>query len=131
MTSDSLTLTLLPETFAVCRLAPDAPVPEPPAGGSLYSWTRTATESSVICVEGEAPESDDREGDWRALVVDGPLPFEAVGILAALAGALAAAEVSLFALSTFDTDYLLVKQESLDTAIATLRHRGNTVHRVD
>ena len=131
MMSTGLTLTLQPETFAVCRLAPDAPVPTPPAGGSLYSWTRTDAELSVVCAEGEAPEADHYEGGWRGLVVDGPLAFEQVGILAELAGVLADAEVSLFVLSTFDTDYLLVKQEVLDTAIGALRQRGHTVHRVD
>ena len=83
MTSNGLTLTLLPETFAVCRLAPDAPVPEPPDAGSLYSLTRTATELSIVCREGDSPGAERSEGGWRGLVVDGPLAFEEVGILAA------------------------------------------------
>ena len=131
MTSAGLTLTLLPEIFAVCQLAPDAPVPDLPRGGSLCSWTRTATELSLVCAAADAPNDARCEAGWRSLVVAGPLAFEEVGILAALAGALAAAEISLFVLSTFDTDYLLVKQESLDAAIEALRKRGHAVRRAD
>ena len=127
----SLTLTLLPESFVVCRLPPDAPLREPLDGGSLFSSTRTVTELSVVCAEEDAPETEHFEAGWRGLVVDGPLAFEEVGILATLAGTLAEAGVSLFALSTFYTDYLLVKQESLDRAIGALRQEGHTVHRVD
>ncbi len=132
MTSSNLTLTLLPESLAVCRLPPDASLHEPLDGGSLFSVTRTVTELSLlVCAERDAPETDDREDGWRGLVVDGPLDFELVGILAELSGALADAGISLFVLSTFDTDYLLVKQDDLDAAIGALRQRGHTVHRVD
>jgi len=122
---------LLDGTFAVCRLEPDAQVPELPRGCGLFSWTHTSDELSLVCDEADAPEGARSEGGWRALVVAGPLAFEEVGILAELAATLAAAEVSLFALSTFDTDYLLVKQESLDTAIGALRQRGHDIRRAD
>jgi hypothetical protein len=68
------------------------------------------------------------ESGWRALGVVGPLDFSLIGILAALAEPLAAAKVSIFAISTYDTDYVLVREKSLETALAALRRAGHTVN---
>ena len=94
--------------------------------GPLISVTRTAEELSILCPDGpHIPDGVRTERVWRALVVQGPLPFEAVGILAALSGCLAAAQVSVFVLSTFDTDYVLVKEAQLEHAISALRAAGH------
>jgi len=83
--------------------------------------TRTGDELSVVCLETEAPPAARAEGGWRALKLHGPISFTEVGVLSALTGALAGAGLSLFALSTYDTDYLLVRDADLSRALEALR----------
>ena len=109
-----LALSLLPDTLAICRLAPDAEVPAWAWTGEPASVTRTRDELSVVCRMDAVPKDVRAEAGWRCLKVDGPLDFALTGILAALSAPLAAAGISLFAVSTYDTDYLLVKAENLD-----------------
>jgi hypothetical protein len=116
-------LSLLEGRFAVCRLPACAPWPVPRAG-PLLSITRTAEETSVVCLAENAPRGARVEGGWRALKLEGPIPFEQVGVLSALSGSLAGAGLSLFALSTFDTDYILVKETDLAAAVDALRRAG-------
>jgi hypothetical protein len=80
-----------------------------------------------VCVSGSAPRGARIEDGWKAFKLEGPIPFEEVGVLSALAGTLAGAGLSLFALSTFDTDYILVKEGDLEAAREALRARGFTV----
>lgn len=125
-----LDLALLPGTFAVCRLDPAAPVPGWAGGpGELASVTRTGAELSIVCPDARVPPAIRAERGWRCLRVAGPLDFSLVGVLAALAGALAGAGVSLFALSTFDTDHLLVREADLDRALRALEEAGHGVAR--
>jgi hypothetical protein len=109
--------------FAVCRLPPAAGWPAA-GGGTLFSVTRTADEVSVVCLEADAPAGARVEGGWRALKLRGPIPFGEVGVLAGLSGALAQAGLSVFALSTYDTDYLLVRTSELPAAVEALRQAG-------
>ena len=116
-----------PGEYAVTRLAADAPVP---AGlldltDVLVSVTRTPAELSIIAPASFAVDGDTTEKGWRLLTVRGPLEFTLTGIMAALAGELAAAGVTLFALSTYDTDHLLVKQTDLGRAVLALRAAGH------
>ena len=117
-----------PGDYTVMRLAPDAAVP---AGlldltDCLVSVTRTPDELSIICpAEAAATEDASHEAGWRLLTVRGPLEFTLTGIMAALAGELAAAGVTLFAVSTYDTDHLLVKQADLGRAVLALRAAGH------
>jgi hypothetical protein len=116
-----------PGEYAVSRLAADAPLP---AGlldltDVLVSVTRTPAELSIIAPASFAVDGDATETGWRLLTVRGPLEFTLTGIMAALAGELAAAGVSLFALSTYDTDHLLVKHSDLGRAIVALRAAGH------
>lgn len=127
MAEAELTLTLAPERFAVCRLAPDAPIPPLPLGRSLLALTLTSDELSLVLPEDSAPEGATIEGGWRALRVAGPLDFELTGVLASLAQPLADARLSLFAISTFDTDYLLVRDATLSEALAALRAAGHHI----
>lgn len=122
-----LTLTLAPERFAVCRLAPDAPVPPLPLGVSLVALTLTPDELSLVVPEEFAPPDATTEGGWRAFRVAGPLDFSLTGVLASLAAPLAEANVSIFALSTYDTDYLLVREAALTAALEALRAEGHTI----
>ena len=110
--------------FAVCRLSPTAPTPSWPAG-DFVSITRTPDELSIICAEDSVPDDVPRvERDWRALRVEGPMPFDMVGIAAAITAPIAAAKISLLLVATFDTDYLLIKSEALPRALEALRAAG-------
>ena len=123
-----LVVDVRPGDYSVARLAPDTPVP---AGlldaPGLVSVTRTPDELSIVCPTEVVPESDTGEHGWRLLTVRGPLEFTLTGIMAALSGELAAAGVSLFALSTYDTDHLLVKDENLERAVRALSEAGHEV----
>ncbi|HEX8674036.1 MAG TPA: ACT domain-containing protein [Longimicrobium sp.] len=120
-----LRLTILPDTLAVCRLAADDPFPAwlPPHG--FLSVTRTADELSMVCLQDTMPAGTRCELGWRALAVAGPLDFALTGILASIATPLAEAGISIFAISTFDTDYVLVKTDRLNDAIEALRRAGH------
>lgn len=122
-----LTLTVLPDTFAVCRLDAGSAVPAWATSGSFFSITRTAEELSVVCKQAVVPDGVRCERDWRCVQLAGPIPFSTVGVLASLVQPLAQACVSVFAVSTFNTDYLLVKAADLERAIDAWRRCGHTV----
>jgi len=123
----SLSLELLPDRLAICRLDPEQADFDWDPGEGLLSVTFTDDEVSVVCDEAVAPADAEVSRGWRCLRVDGPLDLGMVGVLAALAGALASAGVSVFALSTFDTDHLLVRDAQLEQAVASLRSAGHDV----
>ena len=124
-----LELSLLPERLAISRLAADSPVPDWATRGPFYSLTRTRDELSIVTELSRVPAGIQSQPGWRALKVHGPFVLSEVGVLAALATPLAEAKISLFAISTFDTDYLLVASETLPAAIAALERAGHTIHR--
>jgi len=95
--------------------------------GEFVSLTMIGGEVSLVCEEGKAPKGCIMECGWRALRIKGPLDFSLVGILANVSGVLAQAEVSIFAVSTYETDYVLVKQDSLEQAIKSLEAHGHTI----
>jgi hypothetical protein len=119
-------LTVLPGEYCVWRLAADAPPPSIESGNFL-SVTRTPDELSIVSLSSEVPPEAKAESGWCCLRVEGPLPFEMTGVLAALSAPLAVAEVPIFVLSTYDTDYLLVKASDLDKACMALRYEGFVV----
>jgi hypothetical protein len=120
-------LRVLEGELAVVRLAADAPVPAWAWHGALCSVTRSAEELSIVCESAAVPAALERvERGWRALMLRGPFAFSQTGVLASIATPLAAAGVSLFAISTFDTDYLLVKHDQLEHARAALVRAGHT-----
>lgn len=125
MTTAQLALTILPDTFAICRLDAGAPVPGWALRGALVSVTRTADELSIVCPQDDAPEGVQASREWRRLRVAGPLDLSLTGVLASLTEPLARAGVSVFAISTFDTDYLLVRETQLDAAVAALSAAGH------
>jgi hypothetical protein len=120
-------LRLLPDVYAVCRLDKDAPVPDWATRGPLYSVTRTSAELSVVCPEAHVPGSTRKEGGWKVLMVKGPLGFSLTGVIASLTDPLAREGISVFALSTYDTDYLLLKEKQLEKALRVLRAEGYSV----
>ena len=127
MSEIALTLSLLPQTYAVCRLGSEARVPRWATSGRFFSVTRTAHELSVVCEERAIPGEVTREGGWRCLKVLGPLDFGLTGILASLTAPLAEAGISIFAISTYDTDYIMVKAVDLERAVAVLSSSGHEI----
>ena len=133
-TPPRLPLALLDETLAVCRLEPDDLVPTwALARGPLSVIARSPVELSLIVAERAVPPESSHEpglrveGGWRAFVVRGPLPFDLVGVFASMAQPLAEAGLSIFAMSTFDTDYVLVKAADLARATEVLEAAGHEV----
>ena len=123
----TLHLTVDPGRYAVCRLPAEASLEDWMWTGAIVSVTRRADELSVVCDETAVPDGVQAETGWRALTVAGPLDFALTGILAELATVLAEAGVSIFALSTFDTDVLLVRDHALATAVSALKAAGPAV----
>ena len=119
-----LTLTILPFKLAIHRLPPDAEIPAQVLKSEFYALVKTGEELSVVCDARIPVESLHTEGGWSGIKVLGPLDFSLTGILANLAAALAEAGISIFAISTYDTDYLLVKTARLQAAMAALEKRG-------
>ena len=130
MATKRLTLDLLPERMAIARLGPRDDVPAWAQAGALVSVTRTPTELSIVCETALVPAEIQAERGYGCLRVLGPLSFAQTGILASLADPLARANISIFALSTYDTDYLLVHERELDAARACLTEAGHHVQTV-
>lgn len=116
-------LTVLPGVYAICQLEPTTPLPDWLPQNGFVSITRTAHELSLVCLEPSVPPNLRAERGWRLFEVAGPLDFALTGILASLLTPLAEAKISVFALSTFDTDYLLVKR--VEEAIRVLEKTGH------
>jgi len=109
--------------LAVCRLGPEAPVPAWALAGGFSSVTRTPRELSIVCCEAQLPapsEGLEAERGFCAFQVEGPLDFALTGLLSALLGPLARAAIPVFVLSTFDTDFILVRAEQAERAAEAL-----------
>jgi len=120
-------LVVLDDELAVARLDATDPAPAWAAQGSISSVTRTAEELSVVCAAVAIPAHVRAERGWRCVRVAGRLDFSLTGVLASIAGPLAAADVSIFAISTYDTDYILVREQTVAAAIECLRAAGHDV----
>jgi hypothetical protein len=127
ITSHVLTLLVHDEGLAVARLEPEAPVPAWAWSGAIGAVVRTRGELSVVCPVSAVPAAVTSVGPWRAIEVSGPLDLGLVGVMHALTAPLAASGISVFVISTFDTDYLLVRADDLDRACSVLRDAGHTL----
>jgi uncharacterized protein len=125
-----LTLTVLDERLSICQLDVETEIPAWATGSSFFSVTRTEDELSVVCPEKDVPGGVFSERGWCALKLEGPLDLSMVGVLASVAAPLAEAGASIFAVSTFDTDYVLVREGQLDLVVDTLRENGHRVNSV-
>lgn len=128
----SVTLPLVGEAgrFAVCKLPPGSAIPAWATAGDVFSVTRTGDELSVVCRQEMVPSGTQAEVGWRCLRVVGAMPFTLVGVLASITVPLAGAGVGVFAVSTFDTDYLFVKDAEILAAVDALRGAGHSVEGV-
>jgi hypothetical protein len=119
-------LELVPGEFSIWRLDADAPAPSIDSG-SFLSVTRTEDELSIVSLTVDVPDGAKAEPGWRCLKLEGPLPFDMTGVLATLSTALAEAGVPIFVVSTYNTDYLLVKANDIEKARSTLLGKGHVI----
>jgi hypothetical protein len=116
----ALTMELMKGLYGVCRLNSDEVLPEWALQGSFYSITKTSDELSVVCPQDNIPKNIICEKDWRILRIIGPLDFSLIGILSSISTILAKKGISIFAVSTYDTDYILVRDKDTGSAIEAL-----------
>jgi len=121
------TLQLINNNFTIHSFPPASEVPSTVLTSDIFFIGKTNDELSIVCDSNIKLDSEEQESGWRALEVLGPLGFSLTGILSNISGVLASADISIFAISTFDTDYILVKQTHVDTAIQELLKDGYKV----
>ena len=120
-----LSIEILADRLTICRFDPNAKPPDLDAIKGFYSVTRTATEISVVSPVGSVTTGCDADGIWRCLKVAGILDFNLTGVITSIANPLAEDGIPIFPISTFETDYFLVRESDLDKAVAALRDRGH------
>ncbi len=124
---NSITLSVIPVPLAVCWLPSDSEIPAWALDGAFFAVTHTEDELSIVCEESRVPPDVRTERSLRALKVEGPLDFSLTGLLARLSSCLADAGIPIFAVSTFETDYILVRESMLGAAVDALREAGNVI----
>ncbi len=127
MFARKLTFLVFRDTYAICKLDKDAPVPGWAYAGSFISVTRTPDELSITCAQGYVPEKVECQKGWRCLGVKGPFDFSVTGVVASFASVLADSGISIFVVCTYDTDYLLVQEANIDKTVEILSAQGHQV----
>jgi uncharacterized protein len=125
MVDHQLKFRQLPGHYAIVRLAPDAPVPDWATEGEFTSITRTADELSIVCPTENLPPDVRSSHRWIGLKLKGPFRFSLTGVLQSFIGPLSYGQIPIFAISTYDTDYVLVQEQFLDAALEVLLHAGH------
>ena len=129
ITQNSIGLVLIDEKFGICRLKATEKIPEWVISSSIFSITRTREELSVICPLNIIPENIKCEKDWNCFKVKGPLDFGQIGILARISNTLSENEISIFVMSTYDTDCIFVKQKKCKAAFYALEAAGMKIEK--
>jgi len=122
-----LKLKVLSEKFCISRLNRLEPIPNWTLDANWYSITKTDEELSIVCEEKYVPEHILKETDWKCFKIEGPLDFALIGILSKLSTLLADSGISIFAISTYDTDYILVKSDKLAKSIKVFESNGISI----
>ena len=121
-----MNLVLLSQAMAVCRLSPHEDIPIwALQQHSFLSLTYTDDELSIVCSASSVPAGIQSEKYWQAIKVQGPLDFSLTGVLSSLAAPLASENIPIFVISTFDTDYILVKEQNVERAKTVLKRHGH------
>ena len=126
-----LTLGLYKECYGVCRLMPSESegIPVWAFSSNFFSITKTSDELSIVCLQDNIPEDICCERDWRILKIEGTLDFSLIGILSSISTILAHNKISIFAVSTYDTDYILVKDSDINNAVIALKAEGYQINK--
>lgn len=117
-----LTLKLYKNIFGVCKLDANKLIPKWAKEADWYSITKTEDELSIVCSEDYIPRDIESEKGWRCFKIEGILDFNLVGILSSLSTLMANEKISIFAISTFNTDYILVKEDKVEKAILIFKN---------
>ncbi len=128
MKNSKLSLSILEYKLAVCRLETNEQLPVWALKSPFFSITKTNDELSIVCIENSVPGNIKSEKDWRAFKVEDILSFSQTGVLASLTVPLAEAGINIFTVSTFNTDYILIKNKNLRKAIEVLGKFCNIVN---
>lgn len=127
--STKFTLDVFKENFVICRLPSSSSLPSWAFTGPFYSITKTNDELSIVTIDNnQFPKDIKCERNWKCLKLRGPFSFDATGVLASILNPLAKAEIGILAISTFDTDYVMVKENNLPIAIDILKQNGHIVN---
>jgi hypothetical protein len=118
--SKNIEFSVLKGTYAVCRLNPEIKIPSWILERPFFAITKTTSELSLVCDQADLPDQIEAERDWSIIKVLGPLDFNKTGIIATLSKALAEARIPIFVISTYETDYLLVKEKSKQMTVSLL-----------
>src|SRR6266436_2154579 len=124
-----LSLSLMPHMYAVCQFHPDKHIPYWALVGDFVSLTRTHEELSIVCQQDNVPDDIEAERGWYCVQVHGAFDFSVAGVNASLAIPLAEADISVLAIATYATDYLLIKEEDVERALLVLEQAGHSVDR--
>jgi hypothetical protein len=116
---------VVPGSFAICRLAAGSPIPDWALHGTFSSLTRTEEELSIVCESRKVPPEANHHAPWICLQLEGPFPFSETGILTSFIDPLAEVGVPIFAISTYDTDYVLIREDFADIALSALQSAGH------
>ena len=123
-----LTLSILPQRYAVCRLDPNGHIPHwALLGDDFISLTRTCDELSILCLQENVPQETKTTRGWRCAKVEGPFDFSVAGVHVSLAIPLAEANISVLAVATYETDHLLIQEKDLEQAVRVLKRAGHHI----
>ena len=124
---NKLTLKLLKDKYSVCRLDKNNEIPKWIFDEEIFSITKTEDELSIVCLQDKISNDIICEKDWKILKIEGPLDFSLIGILSKISTLMANNKISIFAISTYDTDYILIKEEFIDKAIEILKSNNYNI----
>ena len=117
----------MPQVYAICSFPTDATFPDWPDHASIFSITKTPKEITIVCEEHQVPGACKTSENWKCIKVEGSFDLDAVGVLASIAEPLAQNKISLYAISTYDTDYILIHAKNIDKAVSCLKTFGHTI----
>ena len=127
MTQRKLKLSLLEEKYGICTLPKDAPIPHWVSKESLVSITRTGKELTIVCKQDIIPSKLQSDLNWRCFKIDGSFDLSQIGVISSISSPLADAGISIYVISTYDTDYFLVKDDNLEKSISVLSNFGHSI----
>jgi len=125
-----LQLSLLKETYGICVFPSNAIIPEWALMTSLCSITRTKKDLTIVCPQNIIPPDSESDLNWRCFRIDGTFDLNQIGVISSLAAPLAQADISIFVISTYDTDYILVKDQKVEHAVSVLIDYGHMIIRL-
>ena len=129
MKQRQLQLSLLKDKYGICTLPNTAPIPDWALTQSLASITRTEKELTIVCRLEILPSQYQSDLNWRCFKIDGSFDLNQIGVISSISSPLADAGISIYVISTYDTDYFLIQEHNLKQTISTLSDIGHNITR--